>query len=57
MNSVTDIIILVDNKADEGLMEEHGLALWIETENSRVLFDTGQGKALPYNAGILGIDL
>jgi 7,8-dihydropterin-6-yl-methyl-4-(beta-D-ribofuranosyl)aminobenzene 5'-phosphate synthase len=57
MNSVTDIIILVDNKADEGLMEEHGLALWIETGNSRVLFDTGQGKALPYNAGILGIDL
>jgi 7,8-dihydropterin-6-yl-methyl-4-(beta-D-ribofuranosyl)aminobenzene 5'-phosphate synthase len=57
MSNTADITILVDSKADEGLMTEHGLALWIETKNSRVLFDTGQGKALPHNAGMLGIDL
>jgi 7,8-dihydropterin-6-yl-methyl-4-(beta-D-ribofuranosyl)aminobenzene 5'-phosphate synthase len=57
MNHTVDITILVDNKADDGLLAEHGLALWIETGSLRILFDTGQGKALPYNAGILGIDL
>lgn len=51
------ITILVDNQAGPGLMAEHGLALWIETEDRRILFDTGQGDALPANARALGLDL
>jgi 7,8-dihydropterin-6-yl-methyl-4-(beta-D-ribofuranosyl)aminobenzene 5'-phosphate synthase len=53
----TKITILVDNQAGEGLVAEHGLSLWIETEGTRVLFDTGQGSALPTNAPALGIDV
>jgi 7,8-dihydropterin-6-yl-methyl-4-(beta-D-ribofuranosyl)aminobenzene 5'-phosphate synthase len=51
------ITILVDNLAGDGLIAEHGLALWIETEGKRILFDTGQGGALETNARVLGVDL
>jgi len=51
------ITILVDNQAKSGLTPEHGLALWIETGGQHILFDTGQGQALPANAQALGIDL
>jgi len=51
------ITILVDNKAASGLMAEHGLSFWIETEGVCILFDTGQGGALPLNARALGINL
>ncbi len=52
-----DITILVDNQAAPGLTAEHGLALWIVAEGRHTLFDTGQGPALPANAGALGVDL
>ena len=42
----TDVTIVVDNKADGGLTEEHGFSLWIQTQGKRILFDTGQGPAL-----------
>jgi 7,8-dihydropterin-6-yl-methyl-4-(beta-D-ribofuranosyl)aminobenzene 5'-phosphate synthase len=52
------ITILVDDRAGGGgLAAEHGLSLWIETEDGRILFDTGQGEALDHNAGVLGADL
>ncbi|RQW83532.1 MAG: MBL fold metallo-hydrolase [Geobacter sp.] len=51
------ITILVDNYAGDGLAAEHGLSLWIETGNRRILLDTGQGAALAANAEKLGIDL
>lgn len=51
------ITILVDNRAAPGLMAEHGLSLWIETGEQRILFDTGQGAALVPNAWALGVDL
>ncbi|MGB5159469.1 MBL fold metallo-hydrolase [Desulfobacterium sp. N47] len=51
------ITILVDNRASEGLLSEHGFSLWIETEKERILFDTGMGDALLHNADRLGIDL
>lgn len=54
----TTVTILVDNSAAQpGLATEHGLSMWIETENKRVLFDTGQGYALPINAAALDVDL
>jgi len=51
------ITILVDDQPRDGLVAEHGLSLWIETEGKRVLFDTGQGSALENNARVLGVDL
>jgi 7,8-dihydropterin-6-yl-methyl-4-(beta-D-ribofuranosyl)aminobenzene 5'-phosphate synthase len=52
------IVILADNVAGpRGLLAEHGLSLWIETRDHRVLFDTGQGLALAHNAQALGIPL
>jgi 7,8-dihydropterin-6-yl-methyl-4-(beta-D-ribofuranosyl)aminobenzene 5'-phosphate synthase len=52
------ITVLVENTvADERLLAEHGLAVWIECNAGRVLFDTGQGPALAPNAERLGVDL
>lgn len=51
------IRILVDNQAEEGLVAEHGFALWIECDGRKILFDTGQSGALTTNARLLGIDL
>ena len=51
------IRVLVDNHAAPGLAAEHGLALWIETPEANILFDTGQGGALAANAGLLGVNL
>lgn len=50
------ITILVDNEAGVGLEAEHGFALWLETGDTRLLFDTGQGTTLLNNAHLLGID-
>lgn len=57
MSQPIEITILVDNRAAPGLMAEHGLSLWIETGEQRILFDTGQGAALVPNAWALGVDL
>jgi 7,8-dihydropterin-6-yl-methyl-4-(beta-D-ribofuranosyl)aminobenzene 5'-phosphate synthase len=51
------IRILVDNRSTGGLVEEHGFSAWIEVDGHRILFDTGQGKALAPNAKLLGCDL
>jgi 7,8-dihydropterin-6-yl-methyl-4-(beta-D-ribofuranosyl)aminobenzene 5'-phosphate synthase len=52
------ITVLVGNTAGgRGLLGEHGLAFFIETERSRLLFDTGQGLTLLHNARHLEIDL
>jgi 7,8-dihydropterin-6-yl-methyl-4-(beta-D-ribofuranosyl)aminobenzene 5'-phosphate synthase len=52
------ITIVVDNRiARPELRVEHGLALWIESEDKRILFDSGQGGALGKNARVLGVDL
>jgi 7,8-dihydropterin-6-yl-methyl-4-(beta-D-ribofuranosyl)aminobenzene 5'-phosphate synthase len=55
--SPIDITILVDNQAGPGLTTEHGFSLWIEADDRHILFDTGQGPALPANARSLGVDL
>jgi 7,8-dihydropterin-6-yl-methyl-4-(beta-D-ribofuranosyl)aminobenzene 5'-phosphate synthase len=57
MLSEVKITCLVADQAGPGLVAEHGFALWIETADQRILFDTGQGGALFANAGKLGIDL
>lgn len=58
MDSTTvEITILVDNRTEPGLVAEHGFSLWIEADDRRILFDTGQGPALGPNAEALGVDL
>lgn len=53
------IITLVDNRTQsEGLETEHGLSLYIETDdNQKILFDTGQSDLFIENAQKLGVDL
>jgi 7,8-dihydropterin-6-yl-methyl-4-(beta-D-ribofuranosyl)aminobenzene 5'-phosphate synthase len=52
------IVILADDVAGpRGLLAEHGLSLWLETSDHRILFDTGQGLALAHNAEALGTPL
>jgi 7,8-dihydropterin-6-yl-methyl-4-(beta-D-ribofuranosyl)aminobenzene 5'-phosphate synthase len=57
MHDSVNVTILVDNTAGEGLIAEHGLSFWIETEGTHILFDTGQGNALESNAHVLDVDL
>lgn len=52
------ITTLVENTCCHGdLTCEHGLSLYIETKNHRILFDAGQTGAFADNAQKLGIDL
>ncbi len=54
------VTTLVENSVcmGKGLIGEHGISFLIETNNKRkILFDTGQGKALFNNAKLLGLDL
>ena len=57
MNTL-QITVLVENTAGRrGLLAEHGFSLWIEHNDQKILFDTGQGYVLKCNAKLLGIDL
>ncbi len=48
----------MDNRrADDSLRKEHGLSLWVEVGEARVLIDTGETRAFLDNATELGIDL
>ncbi|HTO38585.1 MAG TPA: MBL fold metallo-hydrolase, partial [Brumimicrobium sp.] len=53
------IITLVDNRTQsESLETEHGLSLYIETDdNLKILYDTGQSDLFIHNANKLGVDL
>ncbi|MBN2018669.1 MAG: MBL fold metallo-hydrolase [Sedimentisphaerales bacterium] len=52
------ITILIDDKASRtDLNAEHGLSLWIEYGEKRILFDTGQSDNLLGNAEKLSVDL
>lgn len=52
------ITVLVDNKTSRADLDaEHGLAIWIEYREKRILFDTGQSDAVIKNAKQLGVDL
>jgi 7,8-dihydropterin-6-yl-methyl-4-(beta-D-ribofuranosyl)aminobenzene 5'-phosphate synthase len=55
----TRITVLVDDRVGSaGLAAEHGLALWIEHDGHRILFDTGaSGRVLLANAAALGVSV
>lgn len=50
------IAIVVDNKAAEGFVAEHGFALWLEEAGRTILFDTGNQEALLPNCRKLNLD-
>jgi 7,8-dihydropterin-6-yl-methyl-4-(beta-D-ribofuranosyl)aminobenzene 5'-phosphate synthase len=52
------IITLIENVVNSPkLVAEHGLSLYIETANRKILFDTGQSALFMQNAQELNIDL
>lgn len=52
------IKVLVENTAgSENFDTEHGLSLYIETQNKKILFDMGQSGLFAQNAEKLGVDL
>ncbi len=52
-----EITILIDNNANNGLVAEHGLSVYVKIGKYQLLIDTGlTGKAFS-NAKILGIDV
>ena len=52
------ITVLMENTAcREDMASEHGLSLYIETGDLRILFDAGKTGAFADNARILGVDL
>ncbi len=58
MGTHTRMTVLADNTVvGRHVLGEHGLALWIDTGDRRLLFDTGQGMVLADNAQELGLDL
>lgn len=52
-------VVLVDNSLGrhEGLVVEHGFALWMEVDGLKYLVDTGASDAFARNATLLGIDI
>ncbi|MBU1142096.1 MAG: MBL fold metallo-hydrolase [Firmicutes bacterium] len=52
------ITVLVENSTENPMLgSEHGLSLYIETLNHRILFDAGDSNLFEKNANMLGIDL
>ncbi len=52
------LVTLIENTAAEAhLAAEHGLSLYLETKEHKILFDFGQTDAFAANAETLGIDL
>lgn len=53
------VTTLIENSCDpqKGYSSEHGLALYLEADGLKILFDTGQSGKFIENAAKLGIDL
>lgn len=51
------ITALVENHSNSELIGKHGLSLYIETSNHKILFDVGPNNALFKNSKTRGIDL
>ncbi|MCL2492675.1 MAG: MBL fold metallo-hydrolase [Clostridiales bacterium] len=51
------ITALVENRSDCGLKTKHGLSLYVETPEHRILFDVGPDDTLFENSETRGVDL
>lgn len=53
-----NLTVIIENSVRKrGLLAEHGLSFLIETEQQKILFDTGQGMVLENNMAKLGFPL
>jgi 7,8-dihydropterin-6-yl-methyl-4-(beta-D-ribofuranosyl)aminobenzene 5'-phosphate synthase len=53
-----NVHILTDNRTTRSdILTEHGLSLWIEKDEQRILFDTGQSAIYCKNAATMGVNL
>lgn len=50
-------LLTEDSVRKRGLLAEHGLSLWIESDRHKILFDTGQTDVYLKNAQMLSLDL
>lgn len=57
MNNMKILTLMEDNLCGNHLIAEHGLSIYIETKNHKLLVDTGQSEKTWINAGVKGIDL
>lgn len=59
VNDLTTLTVLIENTTPEGseLVAEHGLSFFIETPQTKFIFDCGHTGAAFDNAKILGVDL
>ena len=52
------IIALIENLAyKQDLIAEHGLSIYIETEDRKIIFDTGQSGLFLQNSEKLGVNI
>lgn len=51
------VTVLVENSRASGLLNEHGLSLYVKYGSQRLLLDFGQSNAFARNAETLGVDL
>lgn len=53
------ITVLIEETAGgpPGMLAEHGISLWVETADRRLIYDTGQSGAVVSNAALLGAPL
>ncbi|MCI5819355.1 MAG: MBL fold metallo-hydrolase [Acidaminococcus sp.] len=49
--------VLIDDKPVDGFKTEHGLSIYAETGDKKILIDTGASPAFTSNAETLGVDL
>ena len=53
-----EFVVLADNRSNNTeLLSEHGLSVYVETENHKLLLDTGKSNIFLMNAQKLGIHL
>ena len=58
MSSVVKITTICENRVNRrGFLGEHGLAMLLETEKRKILFDTGAGLTLLHNARAMELEL
>ena len=57
MSSTTVTIFIENTTAETGLQPQHGLSLWLEAGQERILIDTGQDGSFLQNAHSMDIDL
>jgi 7,8-dihydropterin-6-yl-methyl-4-(beta-D-ribofuranosyl)aminobenzene 5'-phosphate synthase len=57
LGSVKVTVVCENTARGRGILGEHGLAWWIQSEGCKVLFDLGQGLCLASNSKKLGIEL